>query len=115
MNTMSHDGYEATIQFDEQDGCFHGLVVNARDVLHFEGHSVAELHREFKRTVQAYQDACRQFGREPQRPFSGKFQTRIPPELHRSASAAARRRGQSLNAFVQQAITHELEHPPAAD
>jgi len=42
--------------------------------------------------------------RDPQRPFSGKFQVRIPTDLHRRATMAARRSGKSLNAFVRDAI-----------
>ncbi len=109
MNTMQYEDYQATIEFDEQDDCFYGIVTNTRDVLHFEGNSVRELKRAFKATIHAYRDACEKLGREPQRPFSGKFQTRVSPELHRSAAAAARQSGKSLNAFVSTAIVHEIE------
>ena len=106
---MQYKAYQASIEFDEKGGCFCGIVTNARDVLHFEGRSVAELKRELKNTVQAYEKACKELGREPQKPFSGKFQVRLSPDLHRGAATAARQSGKSLNAFVEQAITHEIE------
>ena len=109
MNTMQYEDYQASIEFDEDDNCFHGIVVNMRDVLHFEGRSISELKREFKSTVLAYKKACEELGREPQRPFSGKFQARLSPDLHRSAAATARRCGKSLNMFVEQAIAHEID------
>ncbi len=114
MNTMQYEAYQASIEFDEKDGCFYGIVTNTRDVLHFEGCSVAELKREFKNTVEAYKKACTELGREAQRPFSGKFQARLSPDLHRSAAATARQSGRSLNAFVEQAITHEIERAKSA-
>lgn len=113
MNTMQHEEYQASIEFDEENNCLYGIVTNTRDVLHFEGRSVAELKREFKNTVLAYKKACKELGREPQRPFSGKFQTRLSPDLHQNAAATARRCGKSLNAFVEQAIAHEIDRVEA--
>lgn len=39
-------------------------------------------------------------GEEPDRPFSGKFNLRIPPELHAKLSIAARLQGESLNNYI---------------
>lgn len=40
------------------------------------------------------------------RKFSGKFVVRITPELHRRAVFQAMARGESLNQFVADALTH---------
>lgn len=109
MNTMQYKNYLANIEFDEENETFYGIVTNTRDVIHFEGGSVSALKREFKKSVDAYLAACKELGQEPERPFSGKFQARVSPRLHRSASVAARQSGKSLNAFVAQAIEHEIE------
>ena len=37
---------------------------------------------------------------QPNKPFSGQFVTRIPPELHRQVNLAAGISGKSLNAWV---------------
>jgi predicted HicB family RNase H-like nuclease len=37
MTTMTHDGYVARVELDEDTGVFHGEVVNTRDVLTFQG------------------------------------------------------------------------------
>ena len=47
---------------------------------------------------------CRQRGEAPDRPFSGQFMTRIPPELHRQINAAAALSGKSLNGWVTEQL-----------
>jgi predicted HicB family RNase H-like nuclease len=39
-------------------------------------------------------------GEEPDKPFSGKFNLRIPPELHAKLSIAAQLQGESLNNYI---------------
>lgn len=104
MTTMTHDGYVAAIEYDEDAGLFHGEVVNTRDVLTFQGRTVDELKTAFADTVADYLDWCRERGKEPERPFSGHFTVRVAPDLHRRAAAAAARRGKSLNRFVAEVL-----------
>ena len=40
------------------------------------------------------------------RKFSGKFVVRISPEIHRKVALKAMARGESLNQFVSEALTH---------
>lgn len=40
MNTMTHNGYEALVTYDEDAELFHGEVMNLRDVITFQGKSV---------------------------------------------------------------------------
>jgi len=40
---MNYQGYMAKVEFDDQAGIFHGQVINTRDVITFQGTSVAEL------------------------------------------------------------------------
>jgi predicted HicB family RNase H-like nuclease len=43
MTTMTHNGYVATVELDEEAGLFHGEVTNTRDVLTFQGQTLEEL------------------------------------------------------------------------
>lgn len=104
MTTMTHDGYVAAIEYDEEADLFHGEVVNTRDVLTFQGRTVDELKTAFADTVTDYLEWCRERGKEPERPFSGHFTVRVAPDLHRRAAAAAARRGKSLNRFVAEVL-----------
>jgi predicted HicB family RNase H-like nuclease len=104
MTTMTHDGYVATIELDEEAGLFHGEVVNTRDVLTFQGRTPDELKTAFADTIADYVAWCRDRGKEPERPYSENFTVRLPPELHRRIAAAAARQGKSVNAFIAETL-----------
>jgi len=104
MTTMTHDGYVATVELDEEAGLFHGEVINTRDVLTFQGRTLDELKVAFADTIADYIDWCRERGKEHQRPYSGNFTVRISPELHRRVATAAARSGKSVNTFVAETL-----------
>ena len=104
---MKYKGYEGKVEFDEEAGILHGEVINTRDVITFQGSSVRELQKAFKDSVDDYLVFCAARGEDPEKPFSGTSPVRISPDLHRAAVIAARRRGESLNAFVEHAIERE--------
>src|SRR5437588_12990683 len=97
---MEHKGYVGQVEYDDEAGIFHGEVINTRDVITFQGKSVAELKKAFRESVDDYLALCADRGEQPDKPFSGQFVTRIPPELHRQVNLAASLSGKSLNAWV---------------
>ena len=78
----------------------HGEVINTRDVITFQGQSVAAVRKAFRESVDDYLAFCKSRGESPDKPFSGRFVARIPPDLHRAVSFAASLAGKSLNAWV---------------
>ncbi|MBI4799730.1 MAG: type II toxin-antitoxin system HicB family antitoxin [Desulfarculus sp.] len=104
MNILQYKGYVGEFQFDAEDRIFHGRIMNTRDIITFEGHSVEELEQAIKDSVDDYLDFCRKLGREPEKPFSGRFNVRIKPALHREVVLAARAEGKSLNAWVAEKL-----------
>lgn len=104
MSAMSYKDYEAVVEYDPDADLFHGEVINLRDVVTFQGRSVAELKRALKDSVEDYLAFCRERGEEPEKPFSGQFLVRLDPSLHRAAASAARRAGVSLNKWVARAL-----------
>ena len=105
---MEYKGYIGKVEFDEEAGIFHGEVINTRDVVTFQGESVTELKNSFRESVDDYLAFCKQRGEEPDKPFSGQFVTRIPPELHRQVNLAANLSGKSLNAWVTEQLQSAL-------
>ena len=57
-----------------------------------------------KESIEDYLEFCRERGEEPDRPFSGKFVVRIPPNVHREAFLQAKSAGKSLNAWIREVI-----------
>jgi predicted HicB family RNase H-like nuclease len=101
---MEYQGYVGKVEFDDEAGIFHGEVLGTRDVITFQGRSVAELETAFRESIDDYLAFCKQRGEEPDKPFSGQFVTRVPPELHRQINLAASISGKSLNAWVAEQL-----------
>ncbi|MBI1792406.1 MAG: type II toxin-antitoxin system HicB family antitoxin [Acidobacteria bacterium] len=105
---MEYKGYAAHVQFDDEADLFHGEVMNARDVITFQGRSVKDLRKAFKDSVEDYLSFCAERGEEPEKPLSGRFLLRISPRLHRKIHVAARREGKSLNAWIAERLSEDL-------
>ena len=106
---IEYKGYLGTVEFDAEAHIFHGEVINTRDVITFQGKSVKEIEKAFKESIQDYINWCQSEGVEPEKPYSGKFNLRLSPELHREAAITAKKNKVSLNKFVETALRHELE------
>src|ERR1700733_9842867 len=107
---MEYKGYVGKVEFDDEAGIFHGEVLDTRDIITFQGQSVAELKTAFQESIDDYLAFCKQRGEEPDKPFSGQFITRIPPELHRQVNLAANISGKSLNAWVVEQLQVAVIH-----
>lgn len=104
MNTMSHKGFQARVEFDAEDGLFVGRIAGIDDVVGFHGESVSELRAAFQETVDDYIETCRKVGKEPERAYSGKLMLRVPPDLHARAARAAELAGKSLNQWGEDVL-----------
>ena len=101
---MKYKDYEARIEYDDEDGLFVGRVINTRDVIVFDGTSVDELEQSFHNAVDEYIEDCQTTGKDPEKPFSGRFNLRISPALHRQAATQAEKERISLNSLVERAL-----------
>jgi predicted HicB family RNase H-like nuclease len=45
---------------------------------------------------------------EPERPYSGKFNLRLSPELHKEVALQAKKIRISINSFVEKALADEI-------
>ena len=105
---IEYRGYVGVFEFDADIDSFHGRVINTNDVITFYGSSVSELHREMERSVDEYLEFCREQGREPEKPFSGRFMVRTGPDLHRRLALEAGRRRVSMNAYVRGVLEKQV-------
>ncbi len=105
---MNYKDYTARIEFDEASETFHGRIEGIRDIITFEGGSVAELKKAFHDSVDDYLEWATEEGFTPERPYSGRLMLRLPPDLHRRAAALAQKRGESLNTLVRECVVREL-------
>ena len=106
---IEYKGYTGVFEFDPDLVLFAGHVVDLRDQIYFEGSSVSDLQESMKVAVDHYLDVCEQRDEAPGRPFSGRFNVRVDPDLHRRIVAAAARHSESMNDWLGGLIQRELE------
>jgi len=105
---MEYKGYTGAVEFDGEADIFHGEVTNLRDVITFQGRSVKELRKAFRDSVDFYLEHCASIGKEPEKPYSGKFVVRVEPNLHRKIAGKAQQEQKSLNAWVQETLAEAV-------
>lgn len=109
MNTMSHKGYTARVEFDERDNIFVGRVLGLRTIIGFHGETVAQLRGEFEAAIEDFIRDCKEQGVKPEKPASGKLLLRVPPEVHGAALVAAQAAGKSLNQWATELLTEAVQ------
>ena len=106
MGHLHYKGYVGCVEYDESDNYFFGHVLGLRrDGIEYEGTSADELKRDFEEGIDDYLAHCKENGKQPEKPFSGKTVIRISSQLHEKAALSARSQGISLNEFICRAIT----------
>lgn len=111
---MGYKGYTGVAEVDEEAGVIVGRVLGLRDVITFQGETVAQVRKAFEDSVDDYLEFCAERGESPERPYSGKFIVRVKPELHRALATSAEASGLSLNTLVETVLSEKfLSH--AAD
>ena len=54
--------------------------------------------------MKVFLDVCKEKGIEPYKEYSGKFNLRIPPELHAEIASKASTEGKSLNQWIVETL-----------
>lgn len=105
---MKYKGYTGHFVYDEDADIFHGKIIGIRDVITFQGRSLDELKTALHDSIDDYLEMCEKHEKVPDKPFSGKFSLRIPPELHEQVASAAMGTQESLNTWITEAIKTAL-------
>ena len=100
MNILTCKGYFARIEADLNDSILVGRVINTRDIIGFHGETISEAIESFHAVIDEYLEDCKQKGKDPNKPYSGKFNLRLSPQLHSEIATAAAKTGKSLNQWV---------------
>lgn len=107
---MNYKGYIGNVEYDEEAKIFSGTVINTRDIITFQGTSVKEIEKEFRNSIDDYLAWCKEDGVEPEKPYSGKFNVRLTPTLHKRVAVAAKKLNLSINSFVEKSLQDELNY-----
>lgn len=101
---MKYKKYFGHIEYDDKAKIFHGEVIGLKDVITFQGTTALELEKAFKDSIDDYLDWCKERGEKPEKPYSGKFNLRISPELHAKLVAHSELEHISLNTYIAETL-----------
>jgi predicted HicB family RNase H-like nuclease len=110
---MTYKGYLGSVAYSEKDNVFFGKIEGINGLVNFEGESVKELTDAFHEAVDDYLAYCKDEGIEPDKSYSGVLNVRLAPALHRKIAMLARQAGQTLNAYIKEAIEEKVESAAA--
>jgi predicted HicB family RNase H-like nuclease len=103
-NKLAHEGFTGSYEVSLEDCCLIGKVLFIDDIITYEGETVPELTANFQAAVDRYIAYCKKTGKTANKPYSGTFNVRVGPEIHREAAMAANEASVNLNEFVTDAI-----------
>ena len=104
MDVLTYKGFIGSVHFSSEDSVFFGKVEGINDLITFEGDSVNELKNAFYYVIDEHIKDCERENIQIENSYKGSFNIRLTPELHRKAAITAKAHGNTLNAFVKNAI-----------
>ncbi|MCL2529794.1 MAG: type II toxin-antitoxin system HicB family antitoxin [Coriobacteriia bacterium] len=108
-SALEYKGYRGNVEFSAADRCFFGRILGIRSLVTYEGTDVDSIEREFQASVDEYLDLCEQEGISPDKEYSGLFQVRVSPEIHRELAIKAEASGKKLNTIAAEALEKYAE------
>jgi predicted HicB family RNase H-like nuclease len=109
MNIMEINGYRAVIQYDPEIEMFPGEFIGLNGGADFYAKDVNNLRQEGEISLRVFLEMCREEGVEPRKEYSGKFNLRLPPELHTELALKAASSGKSLNQWVTETLIQSTQ------
>ena len=106
-NVMDINGYQAVIHYDPEIGMFRGEFIGLNGGADFYAATVQGLKEEGEKSLKVFMEMCAEDGVNPRREFTGRFNLRIPSELHERIALLAHASGKSINAWMTEALAHE--------
>lgn len=103
-NILEYKGYFAKVEYSAEDKVLYGKIEGIRDLVNFESESIETIEQEFRNAVDDYLELCEELGQNPDKAYSGTFNVRIAPELHRKLALQAVKNSETLNSAVEKAI-----------
>ncbi len=101
---LKYKGYLGVTEYDEVGKIFTGEVAGLAAVITFQGRTPEELEASFRESIDLYLKMCAEDGIQPEKTYSGRFNVRIDPELHREIAIKAMLENKSINELVNEAL-----------
>jgi len=107
---IEYKGYHTRPEFSAEDDLLTGEIMGINDLIVFAASSIKEFRKAFHQSVDGYLDMCKRQDKTPDKEYSGRFNFRLGPELHKHLNQVAAQKGISLNAVTVEACEYYLRH-----
>jgi len=104
MNLMEIDGFRAVIKYDPEIEMFRGEFIGLNGSADFYANNIETLKKEGSISLKVFLNACEERNIQPRKKYSGKFNVRVPSDLHADIASAANAEGKSLNQWVVETL-----------
>ena len=111
---LKHKGYQGTVEVDFENNRLTGKVLHIKSLITYCGDTPESLQASFEEEVDDYIADCAALGVEPEKPFSGTFQLRTTPEVHKKLTIRAAENGVTFNKLVTEILEKECHRPRAS-
>jgi predicted HicB family RNase H-like nuclease len=101
---FTYRGFTGSVGVSVADNCLYGKILFINDLVNYRADSPVELEKEFKDAVDDYLETCKEYGLEPNKPFSGTFNVRIGSDLHKQVALLAFEEDLKINQVVKNAL-----------
>lgn len=104
MNVMEINGVKAVITFDPDIAMFRGEFVGLNGGADFYATDIEGLRREGAASLKVFFEMCEEEGVSPYKKTTGRFNLRLPQDIHDKAVTMAKASGKSVNAWITDII-----------
>lgn len=105
---LLHKGFIGKIEFDDRRSILTGEVLNAPDLLEFDGKTAAEIKRNFVKCVNDYCQLHQEQSNNSSIPFIGNYSISLPADRQTQVMRAAKRDGSSMEIWLNRRINDHL-------
>ena len=106
MTILIYKGYQGSVEYE--DGHIVIQLLHIDDFVSSSCDDAKVVEMTFHSLVNEYLETCSSLGKEPDKPYKGSLNVRMPADLHRSLAKAATQAGASLNSWIVDACRAKL-------
>jgi len=105
---LLHNGFIGKIEFDDHRLCLTGEVLNATDLLEFDGQTAEEIKRNFIKCVEDYCELHKYHNNQNSIPFIGSYNISLSKDKQEQVMKAAKKEGSSMEIWLNRRVNDHL-------
>ena len=105
---LLHKGFIGKIEYDHRRNLLTGEVLNAVDLLEFDGNSAEEIKNNFIKCIEDYSELHQEFADQNFVPFIGSYNISLTSDKQNQVMEAAKIDGSSMETWLNRRVNAHL-------